>query len=191
MISYLKGKIAYKFKNSIILEVNNIGYTVFVRDSFLQELKLSQGLEIFTHQHVREDSLDLYGFKSLEELEFFELLISISGVGTKSALLVLAIAKLADIKESIIRGDSNLLIKVSGIGKRTAERIILELKDKIFKIEGNSELSDGLSFSSDEIDTLIALGYTLTEARDALNKVDKSIEDSGQRLKEALKKLAK
>ena len=190
MISYLKGKISYKLKSSIIIEVNNIGYSVFVGENFLNELKVGQELEIFTHQYVREDSLDLYGFKNLEELEFFELLISISGIGPKSALSVLAIAKLSDIKESIVRGDSHLLTKVSGIGKKIAERVVLELKDKLFKMGGDYDLSSA-GFSADEIDALMALGYSVAEAREALNKVDKGITDSGEKIKEALKKMSR
>lgn len=191
MISYLKGKISYKLKGHIIMEVNNIGYSVFVSENFWNELKLGQELEIFTHQYVREETLDLYGFKTIEELEFFELLISISGIGPKSALSVLAIAKLSDIKESIVRGDSHLLTKVSGIGKKIAERVVLELKDKLFKMGGDYDLSSGGGFSSDEIDALMALGYSVPEARDALNQVDNDIVDSGERIKAALRKLSK
>jgi Holliday junction DNA helicase RuvA len=191
MISFLRGKVSYKLKNSFILELNNLGYSVFVSDSFLNEVKIGQELEVFTHQYVKEDIFDLYGFKNLEELEFFELLISISGIGPKSALGVLAMAKLADIKESIVRGDSNLLTKVSGIGKKTAERVVLELKDKIFKLGGNYDLTNSGNFSGDEIDALVSLGYSWAEAREALNLVDKNIIDSGQKIKEALKKLSK
>ncbi|MFA5644048.1 MAG: Holliday junction branch migration protein RuvA [Patescibacteria group bacterium] len=190
MISYLKGKISFKLKNSVLIEVNNIGYSVFVGENFLNELKVGQELEIFTHQYVREEALDLYGFKTLEELSFFELLISISGIGPKSALSVLGIAKLSDIKESIVRGDSHLLTKVSGIGKKIAERVVLELKDKLFKLGGDYDLSSSGS-SADEIDALMALGYSLPEAREALNKVDKNIVDSGEKIKEALKRMSK
>ncbi len=191
MISYLKGIISYKLKNTVIVEVNNIGYGVFVSENFLNELKLGQELQLFTHQYVREEALDLYGFKTLEELDFFELLISISGIGPKSAISVLAIAKLSDIKESIVRGDSHLLTKVSGIGKKIAERVVLELKDKLFKMGGDYNLSSERGFSVDEIDALMALGYSVSEAREALNQVDKDIVDGGERIKEALKKLSK
>lgn len=191
MISYLKGKISYKLKNVVIIEVNNIGYSVFVGENFFNELKIGQELELFTHQYVREEALDLYGFKTLEELEFFELLISISGIGPKSAISVLAVAKLSDIKESIVRGDSHLLTKVSGIGKKIAERVVLELKDKLFKMGGDYNLSSERGSSIDEIDALMALGYSVSEAREALNQVDKDIIDSGQRIKEALKKMSK
>lgn len=191
MISYLKGKISYKLKNKIIIDINNIGYCVFVSDNFLNDLKVGQENEIFTFQHVKEDALDLYGFKTLEELDFFELLISISGIGPKSALSVLAVAQISDIKESIIRGDSGLLTKVSGIGKKIAARVVLELKDKIFKMEGSGELSSNSSFSSDEMDALMALGYTLPEAREALNQVDVEITDSAERIRQALKRMSK
>ena len=191
MISFLKGRVAHKMKTSIIIEVNNIGYGVFLGESFLNEIKLNEEITIFTHQYVREDSLDLYGFKSLEELEFFELLISISGIGPKSAVSVLSMAKLFDIKESIVRGDSHLLTKVSGIGKKTAERVVLELKDKLFKMGGDYDLSSTGGFSADEIDALLSLGYSVSEAREALNKVDKGIIDSGERVKEALKKISR
>lgn len=191
MISYLRGKISYKLKSKIIVEINNIGYSVFVSENFFNDLKIGEEVEIFTFQYVKEDALDLYGFKTLEELEFFELLISISGIGPKSALSVLAVAKLLDIKESIVRGDSHLLTKVSGIGKKIAERVVLELKDKLFKMGGDYDLSGGGSFSADEIDALMALGYSLSEAREALNQVDKDVVDSGQRIREALKKLSK
>ncbi len=191
MISYLKGKISYKLKGKVIIEVNNIGYSVFVSENFFNDLKVDTETQIFTFQNVKEDALDLYGFKTLEELEFFELLISISGVGPKSALSVLAVAQLSDIKESIVRGDSGLLTKVSGIGKKIAERVVLELKDKLLKIGGAYDLSITANFSADEIDALMALGYSVIEARDALNQVGQEIQDSAERIRQALKKLSK
>lgn len=191
MISYLKGKVSYKLKGKVIIEVNNIGYSVFVSEGFFNDLKIDTEVQIFTFQNVKEDALDLYGFKTLEELEFFELLISISGIGPKSALSVLAVAQLSDIKESIVRGDSGLLTKVSGIGKKIAERVVLELKDKLLKIGGAYDLSISANFSADEIDALMALGYSVAEAREALNQVGQEIKDSAERIRQALKKLSK
>lgn len=191
MISYLKGKVSYKLKGKVIIEVNNIGYSVFVSEGFFNDLKIDTEVQIFTFQNVKEDALDLYGFKTLEELEFFELLISISGVGPKSGLSVLAVAQLSDIKESIVRGDSGLLTKVSGIGKKIAERVVLELKDKLLKIGGTYDLSITANFSADEIDALMALGYSVAEAREALNQVGQEIKDSAERIRQALKKLSK
>ena len=122
----------------------------------------------------------------------FELLLSISGIGPKSALGVLAISSVEDIKESISRGDSALLTKVSGIGRKTAERVVLELREKIGHIK-DSGLEDGQGglVSGDEIDALMALGYSMPQSRDALRNVDPKTKDSGERIKEALKNLGK
>jgi len=192
MISYLKGKIRNKGNGFVILEVNNIGYQVFLAPLLYADLNLNQEMEFYTYQQVREDALNLYGFKNMEDLELFELLLSISGIGPKSALGVMSIATVADIKESIFRGDPALLTKVSGIGRKTAERVVLELKEKIGKLV----IDDGKSYannlgSSDEIDALMALGYSLSQAREALNGVGATTKDSGERIRQALKMLGK
>lgn len=191
MISYLKGKILNKGQGFVIVLVDNIGYRVFVNSDMYVDLDIGQEVELYIHQHIREDALDLYGFKSLEELEMYELLLTISGVGPKSALACLSISSVADIKESIARGDSSLLVKVSGIGKKTAERVVLELREKVGKLAGISHnSSDGSTMASgDEIDALMALGYSMQQAREALRKVAPSITDSGERIREALKSI--
>lgn len=190
MISYLKGTVLNKLSNSIILLVNNIGYKIYIGDIFYDSLKNNSEAEIYIYHVVREDASDLYGFKTLEELDLYEMLLSVSGVGPKSAMNVLSIASISDIKESIVRGDSGLLVKVSGIGKKTAERLVLELKDKLLK-NGSYNLDNNSSLSSDDIDALMSLGYSLPEAREALNQVDPSISDVSSRIKEALKKMSK
>lgn len=195
MVSYLKGTILNKGAGYVIIRAGDIGYKVFVNPVFYADLDIGQEIEVYTHQYVREDALDLFGFRSLEELELFELLLSVSGVGPKSALGVLAIAGVEDIKESIAGGDSTLLTKVSGIGKRTAERVVLELREKILKIrlrQGYSgQAADSGMVVGDEIDALMVLGYSMTQARDALRAVDASVKDSGERIKQALKKLGR
>ncbi|MFH1822913.1 MAG: Holliday junction branch migration protein RuvA, partial [Patescibacteria group bacterium] len=190
MISYLKGKILNKDNGYVILAVNDIGYKVFVNPAIYALLDIGQPVELYTHQHVREDSLDLYGFKNMAELEMFELLLSISGIGPKSALGVLAIADVNQVKESITRGDPSLLTKVSGIGRKTAERVVLELREKITSLAGGASIKtdSGVMASGDEIDALIALGYSMQQAREALSQVDPKIKDSGERIKEALRK---
>lgn len=193
MISFLTGKIINKGSGFIIIKTGDIGYKVFISPSYLTELEIGEDLEIYTHQYVREEALDLYGFRDLEELEMFEMLLSISGIGPKTALGVLAVGSVDQIKESIARGDSALLTKVSGIGRKTAERVVLELREKVGKLEaeaGGKELGRG-ALSGDEIDALMALGYSMAQARDALRLVDANIKDSGQRIKEALKKLGR
>jgi Holliday junction DNA helicase RuvA len=192
MISYLRGRIINKSLNFAILEVAGIGYQVFAGENFLNELKTGAEVEIYTHHQVREEASDLYGFKTLEDLELFTLLLTVSGVGPKSALGVISIASASDIKEAIIRGDANLLTKVSGIGKKTAERVVLELKTKILRSGGQAMTINSSSLiGSDEIDALMSLGYSLSDARSALNLIDPALIDSGERVKAALKKMAK
>jgi Holliday junction DNA helicase RuvA len=192
MISYLRGRIINKSLNYAILEVAGVGYQVYAGENFLNELKVGAEAEVYTHHQVREEVSDLYGFKTMEDLELFTLLLSVSGVGPKSALGVISMASANDIKEAIIRGDANLLTKVSGIGKKTAERVVLELKTKILRSGGvTTTINSSSLIGSDEIDALMSLGYTLNDARSALNLIDPALTDSGERVKAALKKMAK
>ncbi len=190
MISFLRGKIINKGQGYIVLEVRDVGYKVFINPTMHADLDIGSEIDCYTHHYIREDAMDLYGFKSLDELELFELLLSISGIGPKSALGTLAIATPEDVKESISRGDPALLQKVSGIGKKTAERVVLELREKIGHIStGAVSEGDGSMGSGEEIDALMALGYSMQQARDALKDVPPDIKDSGERIREALKKM--
>jgi Holliday junction DNA helicase RuvA len=192
MISFLRGRVLSKAANYLILDVHDVGFQIFAGENFLNDLRVGSETEIFTHHQVREEASDLYGFKTLEDLELFELLLTVSGIGPKSALGVLTMASPADIKEAIIRGDANLLTKVSGIGKKTAERLVLELKSKVIRAGGATLTANSAALTgSDEIDALMTLGYSLSEAREALNLIDQQITDSGERVKAALKKLAR
>ncbi|MDD4900932.1 MAG: Holliday junction branch migration protein RuvA [Patescibacteria group bacterium] len=190
MISYLKGKIKNQGKDFVVVDVHDIGYKVFISAMFSAKLAVGKEQEFCIYQQVREDALNLYGFASREELELFELLIGISGIGPKSAMGIMSIAAVDDIKESIIRGDSALLTKVSGIGKKTADRVVLELREKIAKLNGGAGKSNQ-GLSGDEIDALMALGYSLPDAREALSAVDVKIKDSSERIRQALKRLGK
>lgn len=199
MISFLKGKILNKGQarhdkstgqGFVIVQTDNIGYQVFVNAGMYADLQIGQEIELYIHHNVREDAQELYGFRSFSELEFFKLLISVSGIGPKSALSVLTLASVEEIKESIAQGDSSLLNKVSGIGTKTAERIVLELRSKIGQISGERVGGIG-TISSDEIDALMALGYSLQQAREALRNVDTSVTDSGERIRVALRGLGK
>ena len=192
MISFLRGKVKNKGQGYIILDVRDVGYKVFVNETVYAELDIGQEAEFYIYQHVREDALNLFGFKSLDQLEMFELLLSISGIGPKSALGVLGIASTEDIKDSIARGDSSLLTKVSGIGKKTAERVVLDLREKVGRVTHSEQhaTDGGMIASGDEIDALMALGYSMMQARDALRQVDSSVKDSGERIKAALRAIS-
>lgn len=193
MIAYLKGKIKNKGQGYVILEIRDIGYKVYVNETLCTELDIGQPSEFYIYQNIRENASDLYGFLNLDQLELFELLLSISGVGPKSAIGVMSVAKVEDVKDSIAQGDPSLLTKVSGIGKKTAERIVLELRTKISSLPGASipGQAEGASASADEIDALLALGYSLQQARSALQQVDPNIKDSGERIKAALRDIGK
>lgn len=194
MLAYLRGKILAKSNNYLILELNNIGYQLFVGENLLSLAKIGEEREFYLSHQVREDASDLYGFRNLDELGLFELLLSVSGVGPKSALGVLSIASAEDIREAIIRGDAALLTKVAGIGKKTAERVILELKNKIVKTLSGTTLNSGSSLPvglGDELEALMSLGYSLPDARASLNDLDPVLNDSGERVKAALKKLSR
>lgn len=193
MIAYLNGRVLHKNTNSIILLVDNLGYRVQLSERILNETKLGQEKEFFCSQQFREDSADIYGFDSPDELDFFELLLSISGIGPKSALGILNVASPDDVKQSIVMEDQSLLIKVAGVGKKTAARLILELKSKIakdFKVNDLSSLGNQANLG-DEMEALLSLGYQLAEIRQALNNIDPKLEGSSERIKAALKILAK
>ncbi|PLX21338.1 Holliday junction branch migration protein RuvA [Candidatus Parcubacteria bacterium] len=193
MIAFLEGKIINKSKDYLVIKNNGIGYKVFVNADLFSQVNTSENIELYIYHHITEQSSSLFGLKNKEEQEFFELVLSVSGIGPKTALNVLAAATIHEIKNSISRGEVDLLNKVSGIGPKTAERVVLELRNKIDHIEmstSNSDAGRGQA-SGDEIDALISLGYSMVQARDALKSVDPSVLDSGARIKEALKNLSK
>ncbi len=189
MISFLAGEIKIKTEKFIILQVGGIGYKVFCSAPTLKEIG-SQGRKtsLFTYLYCRENIMDLYGFISFEELEFFELLISVSGIGPKAALSVMMLASVKTLKEAIASGRKSLLTKVSGIGQRTAERIILELKNKIF-----ASVSDIQKLTSDSevIDALVSLGYSQHQAKEALSQIPRGAKGIEEIIKESLKVLGK
>lgn len=193
MIAFLKGRVISKNNNSVVVLVQDIGYQVFCGENFLNNIKINLEQEFYIYHHVKEDASDLYGFQASLDLEIFSLLLSVSGVGPKSALGVLSVSSAQDVSQAIMQGDPNLLTKVSGIGKKTAERIVLELKTKIGRLTLiNDDFKNGdNNFSSDEIDALMSLGYSLSEARNALSGLPANLTDSGARVKAALQKMKK
>ena len=190
MISVIKGTIELNTEKYVIIDVNGIGYKVFISANTFKNLpEKGEKVKLYTSLYVREDIMALYGFLTQEELEFFELLISISGIGPKGALGVLSVAPIKSLKRAIASGETEILTKVSGIGKKIAGKIILELR---CKIEYISE-EDGKKVGSDSeaLDALVSLGYKLNEAREALRKIPEDIKDIGKKVKEALKILGK
>ena len=186
MISHLEGKIMFKGERHIILSIGGIGYKIFAATQTLKNLNQDDTVKLWTHLHVKEDALELYGFLHRAELEFFDLLISISGIGPKSALGVLSVAPVDTLKRAISSGDTSYLTKVSGIGGKTAGKIVLELKDKLgFGVA--SLVGEELQDDADIMEALISLGYAQKDARDMIQKIPKDIKGREKRLKEALK----
>lgn len=187
MISMLTGQVAYKGLGYIILDVHGVGYKVAVSSDTLSHLKESKGASLHTYLAVRENALDLYGFENTEDLSFFTQLLTVSGIGPKSALGVLDVAPVETLRSAVASGDTTYLTKVSGIGGKTAQKIVLELKDKVTVSPNDttSTQNDG-----DVLDALKALGYSAQEARAVLKKIPSNIESTNEKLKEALKQLS-
>ncbi|OKZ88504.1 Holliday junction branch migration protein RuvA [Clostridium sp. 29_15] len=191
MYEYIKGKYMGINKDYIIIENNNIGYKIFTSGATMAEMPgINDEVMLYLEQIVREDFIGLYGFKDREELEMFKLLLSISGVGSKAALSLLSISRINNLKYAIIMEDDKHLCRAPGIGKKTAGRIILELKDKIKKedIMSGVDIQEGFEDLQPTVNTntvgealgaLLALGYSEKEAETALKQVDKtaSLED--------------
>ncbi len=189
MIAYLKGKILQKTPRSAILLVADVGYEVFLTNKELEQTSINQEREYFIFSYIKEEAFDLYGFKDMEELDFFKKLISVSGVGPKSALNVLALAEPDELKRAITSGDAAMLQQVSGIGKKTAERLVVELKEKF--ISDLSEYTMVSSVDQQVSDALVSLGYKEIEAREVLKLMPTSEEGLAERIKEALRYINK
>ena len=198
MISYIKGEVVKKGIDYLIIENNGIGY--YINTSFNTLKNLSEGdvSSVFTYMHIREDILALYGFSKADELEMFKKLISVNGVGPKAGLAVLSTYDINNVKAAILKDDVNAISKVPGIGKKTASKIILDLKDKV----GSIEELDGIHLSDIEVITdnanndvediakvLMTLGFSQAEAKKALEGIDISGKTENQIIKEALKNL--
>lgn len=169
MISFLVGVIEEKNENQLIMDVNGVGYDVCVSSNTLSSLPLTgETVKIYTYLAVREDGVYLYGFSSKEERELFYKLITVSGVGPKLAISILSGLSLSDLILAIIQEDSKLLSKIKGLGKKTAERICLELKDKLDKNQSSDVAKFDTNYNEDAVqmatDTLISLGINKNEA---------------------------
>jgi Holliday junction DNA helicase RuvA len=188
MISSLSGTIIHKDTNSLVVEVGGVGYKVFVLLTTTLDHSTGSKIRLWTHHAVRETSLDLFGFLERETLEIFELLITISGIGPKTALGILNVATPSMLRQAVASGDTSYLTKVSGIGKKNADKIVLELKDKL-TITSADEGGD-LKSEGDALEALVSLGYSEREARNVLRDVPKEIEGTSERIKAALKNLS-
>lgn len=186
MIGSIKGKIILKTDKYVIVETSGVGYKINVSpDTLSRQKETSELVSFWIHTHVREDILDLYGFLNRQELEFFEMLITVSGIGPKGALAILGVASIEILKRAIGTGDTIYLTKISGIGRKTAEKIVIELRDKM----GEEKTGTSLQGELDALEALKSLGYSQNEAREALKKVT-PLADTNTKIREALKILS-
>lgn len=179
MYAYINGKIADKSNNYVVIDAGGVGYKIFMSPSAIEKLPdVGQAQKVHTYYYVREDVISLYGFLSNEELRMFELLLSVSGIGAKSAIQILSAITPSSFALAVISNDISSIVKIPGIGKKTAERIILELKDKlkteqaITKTEATTKAIQNDERDLEAITALQVLGYTKKEIDKALEKVD-------------------
>lgn len=187
MIASLSGIVREKEGRFAVVEAGGVGYQVFATDDTLRMLKTGSSARLRTHHIVREDTEELYGFVDEADLRLFTLLLGVPGIGPKTALNILNVATPATLRRSISSGETAYLTKIGGIGKKTADKIILELREKL----GASEESATLKDEVDALEALKSLGYSHTEARDALRNVPDEVAGTGARVKAALKQLGK
>ncbi len=191
MIAHVFGKVAEKFNGSLVIDVHGVGYEVSVATNDFDAVVLDQEVKFYTYHHVREQSEELFGFSSLAAKKLFEMLITVQGVGPKAALAILSLGDAEQVRNAIANADSGFVQKATGVGKKTAERVVVDLSDKVGLPThyGRAEepLQTELNTSDEALEALMALGYTLADATKALENVDANL-PTAQRVTEALKK---
>lgn len=190
MIARISGTLIKTEPGSVIIETGGVGYRIFVGPNTISNhtKEKDEVVSLWTYLAVKENALDLYGFEEEQERNFFTLLLEVPGIGPKSALAILSLASIETLQQSITSGDTTYLTKVSGIGKKMAQKIVLELKDKV----GSTTFENmNLQGEADAVAALRSLGYSLEEAREALKRVPSGIDDTSARVREALKLLDK
>lgn len=191
MIAHLQGEIAEKFgTNGIIIDVHGVGYELTVPAPDFDNANLGEARKFYTYHSVRENAEELYGFSSLMAKKLFELLISVQGVGPKAGIAILSLAEAEEVRNAIANADSSFISKASGVGKKSAERVIVDLRDKVgipSRYGATPIKTTALPENDDAVDALIALGFPLKEATAALEKIDPNL-PLEERIRLALKK---
>lgn len=188
MIGYITGKPLFEIEGNIIIDVRGVGYTIACTPQTLSLTLASTDISLFIHTIVRETAFDLYGFETKNELFFFKKLLAVSGIGPRSALAMIGLASTDTLYQAIVNSNIDFLTSVPGIGKKTAERMCIELHDKLKDYAGNTdrEIKDG---DQDVIDALLALGYSSAQAHKTLSQIPSELESVNERIKVALNEL--
>lgn len=190
MIAHIFGKVAEKFNGTIVVDVHGVGYEVSVAAGDFEAVSLGQDAKFYTCHHVREQAEELFGFSSLAAKKLFEMLITVQGVGPKAALAVLSLGDAEQVRNAIANSDAGFVQKAVGVGKKTAERVVVDLSDKVglptHYGRANEPVQTELNTSDEALEALMALGYTLADATKALENVDVNL-PTAQRVTMALK----
>ena len=190
MIAHVSGIVAEKFNSSIIVDVHGVGYEVAVALGDYEHALLNEPIKFYTHHHIREQSQELFGFTSLAAKKLFEMLITVQGVGPKAALAILSLGESEIVRNAIANGDSAFITKASGVGKRIAERVVVDLTDKVglaIRTDVNTVgVSQEVSHTDEALEALMALGYNLNDATRALEGVPMDL-STADRVTQALR----
>ncbi len=195
MIATLEGTVSEKLADIVVLNVNGVGYGLLVPAEEYSQLKIDESAKLYIYEHIREQSHDLFGFLAKDTKSLFEQLLEVNGVGPKMALNMLSIGSAQDVRQSIASGDVKFIQQANGVGKRVAERVVVELKDKVglvgVDLEATGLLQSESNTANDEaVEALIALGYTVQDASRALQGIDSDL-PTADRIKLALKSTVK
>lgn len=191
MIAHIVGKVTEKYDSYVIVDVHGVGYELMLSALDFEAATLDTEIKYYTYHAVRENAEELYGFSSLAAKKMFQMLISVQGIGPKAAMAILSLGSAEDVRNAIANADAAYVAKASGVGKKSAERVIVDLSDKV-GIPSHVGASDPVVVASNDapdeaLEALIALGFSLKEANDALSQVDKNL-DTATRVSEALKR---
>lgn len=191
MIAHVSGNVAEKFGNSVIVDVRGVGYEVQTALGDYERALLNEGVKFYTYHHIREQSQELYGFSSLAAKKLFELLITVQGIGPKAALAILSLDESEVVRNAIANSDTTFISGASGVGKKTAERVVVDLSDKVglaLRYDNNpiTGVSDSIAHADEALEALMALGYNLNDATKALEGVPTDL-STADRVTQALK----
>ncbi len=191
MIAFVSGILEIKLNGYIVINVGGVGYKVFMSEANIEKIgEIGENIKVYTHHHVREDDISLYGFPTMEELNMFELLISVSGVGAKSALSILASVEPSAFALAVISNDTSKLVKIPGVGAKTAARIVLELKDKLKNqdlVDKKTEKTNNKIVIEENEDEAISALQVLGYNRKEIEKVFENLDTKGLKLEEIIK----
>ena len=180
MIAHIRGELTEKFANSVIVDVHGVGYEIGLTTPDFDSLNLHDEIKLYTYHHIREQSEELFGFTALAGKKLFELLITVQGIGPKAAMSILSLASYEEVRNAIANADSSFISKASGVGKKSAERVIVDLREKVglptyYGRKGELKLEEAPVENDEALEALIALGFQLGDATKALEGVDSSL----------------